>query len=280
MTVHYGGSTLLAGLLLILFLALFFVFWTLWHQRGRLDDIALRPLSPLEFLRASLRRAAEMGESVHLSPGTGALYEVPGTGILGRPQQSSVAETLAGLEAVQAIAKDSLALGVPVHVTTNDALVNLVAEQVLDQGLRNAGQPPGLQADSWFVAQQEPLTYASGVMDVLGRPDVQGNVLIGAFDDELLLMGEVGSRETTFQVAGAARPASVAFLPIVAREFLLGEEIYAVGAYLDPKPARVVSLLVQDGVRTVLILLIVLGVLLATLGMDGILAPLFQMSGP
>ncbi len=267
MSFHYGAATLLAGLLLVLFVGLFYAFWGMWHRKGRLSDVSLRPLPPVDTLRDSLHRAAEMGEKVHLSPGTGALHE-----------RNSVAETLAGLQLMQGTARDALALGVPVHVTTNDALVNLVAESSLQRALEEAGEPAGLEAESELVAQQFVPAYVAGVLEKLGRPEIQGNVLVGAFNEEMLLMGEVGALETTFQVAGAVRPAAASFLPLVTDDFLLGEEIYAVGAYFDPKPARVVSLLAQDGIRMVLILLIILGVILATLGvLDSTLGPLFNM---
>lgn len=267
MILHFGASTLLAVLLLTLFASLYYAFRALWYRRGRLDDIVLRPMPAIEGFRSSLRRAAEMGESVHLSPGSGGLH-----------LRGSSGETLAGLEALDAVAKEALSLGVPVWVTTNDALVNLASEQILETVLEEAGHPSGTEANSALVAQQDPLAYAAGVVDVLGRDEFQGNVLIGAFGEELLLMGEVGAKETTFQMMGAARPAGMSFLPLLAEDFLLGEEIFTVGSYLDRKPARIVSLFAQDGVRMVVIVLIVFGVILASFGvLDSTLAHLFRM---
>jgi|GEM_PF-491126 len=267
MAFRFGSATILAILLLVLFALFFFVFWFLWYRRGRLAEISPRPLLPLERLRAYLNRAAEMGEAVHLSPGAGVLHE-----------RKSVAETLAGLEVVAGVARDALALGVPVHATADDAVVSLVNGNAVDRAHQLAGRPPGLAAESTWVAQQNPIAYAAGVMDVLSEPAVQGNVLVGAWDEELLLAGEVGATECKFQLAGAARPAAAALLPLITEDYLLGEEIYAAGAYLDPRPGRVVSLLAQDGIRMIVLLLIVLGVILATAGvLDTILLPLFQM---
>jgi len=264
---RYGSATILAVLLLVLFGLFFFAFWYLWYRRGRLAEIAPRPLPPLENLRAYLNRAAEMGEAVHLSPGSGILHE-----------GKSVAETLAGLEIVAGVSRDALALGVPVHATADDAVVSLVNGNAVDRAHQSAGRPPGLTAESTWVAQQNPVAYAAGVMNVLNRPEVQGNVVVGALDQELLLIGEVGAIECKFQLAGAARPTAAALLPLVTEDYLLGEEIYAAGAYLDPQPGRVVSLLAQDGIRMILLLLIVLGVILATVGILGsTLLPLFQM---
>jgi hypothetical protein len=270
MSFPFGGATLLAGLILLLLAVLFYVFMWVWQRRGRLADVQLRPLPSIEALHSSLQRAAEMGETVHLSPGTGTLHE-----------RNSAAETIAGLGVVQGAARESLALGVPVQVTTNDALVNMLAEGSLERALDAAGRPPGLEAQSELVTQQNSLAYAAGVVDKLDRPEVQGNVLVGTFGEELLLIGEVGAEKTTFQIAGAARPAAASFLPLVTNDFLLGEEIYAAGAYVEPTPARIASLLAQDGIRWVILLLILVGVILATLGLlDSTLGYLFQMPVP
>jgi hypothetical protein len=267
MVPRFGTATVLAVLLLVLFALFFFAFWYLWYRRGRLTEIRPRPLPPLDRLHAFLNRAAEMGEAVHLSPGSGVLHE-----------RNSVAETLAGLEVVDGVAHDALALGVPVHATADDAVVSLVSGNAVDRGFRAAGHPPGLAAEAEWLAQQNPVAYAAGVMNILGRPEVQGNVIVGTLGDELLLMGEVGATACKFQLFGAARPAAASLLPLVTEDFLLGEEIYAAGAYLDPRPARVVGLLAQDAIRMVILLLILFGVIFATLGvLDATLLPFFQM---
>ncbi|MBN1484458.1 MAG: hypothetical protein JXA37_07020 [Chloroflexia bacterium] len=270
MTLRFGGATLLAVLLLGLFSIIFVTFWVLWYRRGRIKQVSLRPLEPIEALRTALRRAAEMGETVHLSPGGGSLH-----------QADSAAETLAGLAALRGVAEEALSLGVPVQASSNDALVNVMAEKALSLAMYEAGQPAGLRTESRFVAQQNPLAYAAGVMDTLGQPDVQANVLIGSFGEEILLMGEIGAEQTSFQVIGATRLLSMPFLPLLTQEFLLGEEVYAAPAYLKQSPVRMVGILVQDGIRMVLLLLIVLGVILATVGaLERTLGFLLQMPLP
>ncbi len=266
MAFPYGGATILAVFLLLTFTALFF-FLLVWLRRGRLAETVLRPLPAIDLIRSALRRAAEMGEAVHVSPGTGALHD-----------GASAAETLAGLQTVQGVAREALALGVPVQVTTNDAVVNMLSGHNLELAKEAAGNPPGLQAESLLVAQQNPIAYAAGAISTLGQTEVQGNVAVGTFGEELLLIGEVGARKTNFQVAGAARPLAAAILPLITNHFLLGEEIFAAGAYLSPRPARTVSLRVQDYIRGLLIMLILLGVILATLGIaDAVLGPLFRL---
>lgn len=269
MTLRFGGATILAGLLLLLFCLLFYFFWVLWQRRGQLADIVLRRLRPVEVLRSLLHQAAEMGEGVHLSPGQGAIHD-PGT----------IAETMAGLDVLQATAKEALAVGIPVRATANDSLVKALVENRLGRAWLAAGRPE-VEVRGELLAQQDRVAYTAGVVDLLGRPEVQGNVMLGALGEEVLLMGEVGAHQTRFQVVGAARPAAAAFLPLLTDDYLLGEELYAAGAYLEPRPERIVSLMAQDGIRMLLLGLILLGTILATAGvLEGILGPLFQRIVP
>ncbi len=266
---RFGGATILAILFLVLFATMLYL-WILGYRRGRFQEVRPHPLPPMEALRAYLRRAAEMGDTVHLSPGGGTL-----------DRRAGVAETLAGLEAVDGVTRDALALGVPLRVTTNDALVNVVAENLLERGWQGAGRPAEVEVSSLMAAQQDPIAYAASVVETLGRPDIQGNVIVGDLAEELLLIGEVGANQTRFQVLGAVRPAAISFLPLVTDHYLIGEEVFSVGAYLDPKPSRLFSLLAQDGLRMILLLLILLGVLLATLGgLEQTIGRLFLMPVP
>ncbi len=269
MTLRFGGATVLAGLFLLLFCLLFYSFWVLWQRRGRLTDIMLRRLRPAEVMRSLLHRAAEMGDGVHLSPGRGAVHD-----------SGTIAETMAGLDVLRAAAKEALAVGIPVRATSNDSLVSALVESRLEQAWQAAGRPE-VEVQGELLAQQDRVAYAAGVADLLGRPGVQGNVMLGTLGEEVLLMGEVGAHQTRFQVTGAARPAAMAFLPLLADDYLLGEELYAAGAYLEPRPERVVSLMAQDGIRMLLLGLILLGTILATIGaLENILGPLFQRVVP
>ncbi len=225
----------------------------------------LRRLRPAEALRSFLHRAAEMGDGVHLSPGRGAIHD-----------SGTIAETMAGLDVLQATAREALAVGIPVRATSGDSLVGALVENRLERTWQETGRPE-VEVQGELLAQQDRVAYAAGVVDILGRPEVQGNVMLGALGEEVLLMGEVGVHQTRFQVAGAARPVAAAFLPLLTDDYLLGEELYATGAYLEPRPERVVGLMAQDGLRMLLLGLILLGTILATAGvLESILGPLFQ----
>jgi hypothetical protein len=105
-----------------------------------------------------------------------------------------------------------------------------------------------------------PVAYAASVMGTLGSARVGVNVMVGAFGDEYLLLGEAGVRRGVEQFGGAADPAVLPFVVATADEPLLGEDIYAAGAYLGGKPWHLGSLWAQDLVRWLIVLVILAAV--------------------
>ena len=102
-----------------------------------------------------------------------------------------------------------------------------------------------------------PTAYAAGVMGLLDRQPFSANVMIGAFGDEYLLMGETGARKGMHQVVGAADPRTLPFVYATAEEALIGEEMFAGGAYTAGRPVQIASLVAEDWIRW----LVVLGIL-------------------
>ena len=69
-------------------------------------------------------------------------------------------------------------------------------------------------------------------------------------------------------IANSTDPEALAPMLLGADYTLIGEEIFAGGAYLDADPAHQASLLTQDIVRGLVLLLIVVGVVLASAGVS------------
>jgi hypothetical protein len=89
--------------------------------------------------------------------------------------------------------------------------------------------------------------------------------MVGQFADEYLLMGEVGAQREIVQLAGSNDPAVLAFMAASADNTLVGEEMYALGAYLSEDPVHIASLRVQDWARVLIAGAIVILVILRVL---------------
>ena len=251
--------------LFLLFLIAFIYF--LWQARPDVR-LLLRPIAAYDALKDLLARAAEAGQPVHISIGTA------GVG------QSSTSDTMAGLYALEFLADRAAVSAIPPIVTVSDPTALPLAQDQLRRAYRRQGYPeeydprqvrfiaPGLNNNS--------VAYSAGVMDLLAHERVMANVMIGAFDDyqaagslgeEFLLMGETGARKGLLQVGGTSNPRALPFIYSTISHPLLGEEIYAAGAYLSARRGHLGSLLAQDTVRVTLVVVGVLAVIARIIGL-------------
>ena len=97
--------------------------------------------------------------------------------------------------------------------------------------------------------------------------NVSANVLIGHFGAESALLADAAERENAFLIAGSENLTAQALFYAGAREALIGEELFASGAYADSLPIHKSSLAVQDILRWIIIGSIILGAILIMTGL-------------
>jgi hypothetical protein len=151
-------------------------------------------------------------------------------------------------------------------VSMADPTVMLFAQNVVRSAQANKPYDleTGYRQVRWIAPQ--PAAYAAGVMSLLSLDDVEANVMVGAFGDEYLLMGETAARRNIAHIGGASNPNTLPLIYVSAQEALFGEEIYAAGAYLQRRPSHIGSLLAQDTLRWGIALAILGGVVISSLG--------------
>ncbi|MFQ6059206.1 MAG: DUF6754 domain-containing protein [Anaerolineae bacterium] len=243
-------EVMLVLLLAFLPLLLFFTFRAKAGHR-----VTLRPIPGYALLKELLARALETGQSLHLSMGT--------AGVGG----AATAETLAGLAVLEHLA-DQPAVGyVSPLVTVAHPTLLPVAQDVMRRGHEGHGHAEGYDPTRIRLIAPQPVAYAAGVMDILEHEDLAANVMIGSFGDEFLLMGETGAKKGVTQIAGAVDPRTLPFIFASVDHTLLGEEIFAAGAYLSARAAHMGSLRAQDWMRWIIVAAIIGGVVWKSLGL-------------
>jgi hypothetical protein len=88
--------------------------------------------------------------------------------------------------------------------------------------------------------------------------------MIGHFGEEYPLIGEAGAQRELLQIAGSDSVNTQPWIRVTANQALLGEEVFAAGAFLSQRPEDVGSLHVQDVIRVLIVVSIVIGVLVKT----------------
>jgi hypothetical protein len=244
--------SLIALLFLFLVLLLFFI-----ARVSRGQQPQLRRIDAFETLKGFAGRAVEAGRPLHLSLGTGSMAN------------ATTADSLAGLYVLNYLAEQSTITGVYPVVSMADPTVLLFAQNTFQAAQIN--NPQGIEATyrniRWIAPQ--PAAYAAGAMSLLSVDDVEANVMVGRFGDEYLLIGETAARRTMGHIGGASDPNTLPFIYASAQEILLGEEIYAAGAYLQRRFSHLGSLLAQDTMRWIIALVILAGVVATSLGFIG-----------
>jgi hypothetical protein len=227
------------------------LFFTLRLHAGR--SLPLRPIRAFGQLKELVGRSAETGRPLHMSLGTGGIID------------ANTAESLAGIILMQHVAGDAVSSGASLTATVSDPTLLPLAQEVgrhaWDARLHRY---PARSPDVRFIAP-EPIAYSAGVMDILLGEDVAGNVMVGKFRDEYLLMGETGVHARVPQIVGGIDPQALPFIYATANEMLIGEEIFASGAYLSSRSSHVASLRTQDWLRIVVAVAIVVGILVQSL---------------
>jgi len=98
----------------------------------------------------------------------------------------------------------------------------------------------------------------------LHRERVASAFLFGSFSAESLLLSDAGQQVGAMQVAASADPEQVAFFVVTCDYTLIGEELFAASGYLSREPRLLASLVTQDLVKFILMMMIVVGVVLNT----------------
>ncbi len=251
----YGTALFLMLGALLLFLVLFVVYLyrSGWGSSKREEQFHLRSIPAYDATRQGLAVAAETGRAVHTSPGSGGV----GNGDI------ATASTLAGMLIVESMARVGAITGAPVEATTNDAIAYALTDNALRRGYLRAGW--SLESESGsarFLTHNDPLAYAAAASDVVAQNRVSHAVMAGHFGPEVLLIIEAQRRSGAQQIAGASDPQALALMQITTDHTLIGEEIFASGAYLERRTSHIAALLAQDGLRWAVIALIIIGFIL------------------
>jgi hypothetical protein len=216
----------------------------------------LRPLTAFTRLRRAVGLAVEAGTRLHISLGRGNITGMEAvSGLVGLNIQERIARAASVSDRPPVATTGNGALGILSRDTFSGVYRSLRAERRFDPYM---GRVVGLT----------PFSYAAGTLPVIQDENVTATVLVGHVGAEVALINEAAERSGSIMVAGTDNITGQAAIYAVAQEPLIGEEIYAAGAYLGAGTVYEASLKTQDIMRLLLIAIIILAALLRFLGLD------------
>ncbi|HSB67257.1 MAG TPA: DUF6754 domain-containing protein [Anaerolineales bacterium] len=230
-------------------LILFFIF----YEPAR-DFLNLRAIQAFSHFRREVDLSVEAGKRLHLSLGRGNIHDLQG------------GAAFIGLTILDRCAREASNSDRPPVSTSGDGVVTILSQDTLQYTYRSLATEQRYDPANARLTGLTPLAYAAGAMPVIQDEQVSANIFAGHFGSEVALLTEAGERSHSLTVVGSDNLPAQAVLYATSDEPLLGEELYAAGAYLGAGTAHTASLYMQDIVRWILVVIIVLGAILKLLG--------------
>ncbi len=213
-----------------------------------------RYIPAMQRLRRALGLAVEDGSRLHVSLGKASIFS---------PTNASA---LVGLATLERVSQMSSVSDRPPVATSGDGTLSILSQDTMRAAYRIANAPELFDVERGRLAGPTPLSYIAGTLPVIRDERVSTNVLVGNFGPEVALLAEASDQQDAFTLGASDSLAAQAVLYASSEETLIGEELFALPAYLQAGPTHQASLRAQDILRWAVVGLIVLAVLLSFLG--------------
>ncbi|MEO5989161.1 MAG: fibronectin type III domain-containing protein [Candidatus Eisenbacteria bacterium] len=238
------------------FLVLFFLFvlyYISMAQAGRKPFV--RRLAGIDAIEEAIGRATEMGRPVLYVPGVQDIDEI---------------QTVASLVILESVAKLTAKYETPIRVPVAYPIPFTIAQEMVKSGYLNAGRPEQYDPDCVRFVSPEQFAYVAAVTGIMLRDRPAAHIFMGSFYGESLMLAETGFSTGAIQIAGTANVHQLPFFVVACDYTLIGEELYAASAYLSGEPKLVGSLKGADLLKITIIVVVVVGCVLETMGIHGL----------
>ena len=225
------------------------VFYTIRHAKR--NDIFLRRIPGLDAVDEAIGRSTELGKPI--------LY-------LTGAHDMSDPSTIAAAVILGRVAKRTAAYETELMVPHRDPITMAVCQEITKQAYLEAGKPDLFKEDANFFITSDQFSYTAAVDGIMLRKKPAANFFMGSYFAESLLLTETGASTGAIQIAGTDSDHQLPFFVTTCDYTLIGEELYAASAYLSKEPVQIGTLRGQDIGKAVILSVILIGTLLATVG--------------
>jgi hypothetical protein len=252
-------ALLLAAIILVLFLAYY-----LFSRRAKAEHVV--PRTGFSQLKQQVGLAIESGRRLHITLGRGGLERV------------HAPTSVAAQHAADTLVEASVQSGSPPDLSVGDASLLPPAQDNLQtnfEARRLLDYEPEQVA---FVAPYTaPIAYGAGTAELIDADEIGSTIAVGHIGRELAYLAESNSRKKVTQVIGTDDPEGMAIATAYTAVPLLGEELLAAEATLKDAPEATAGLRLQNLLRLVVVVVLLLTAVLAFLGIE--LSTLLEVTG-
>ena len=238
-------------LIFVVFLALV-VYLMRKAAEGKIPHI--RRIAGLDAIEEAVGRATELGRPVFYVPGRTEI------------NTAGAAQTIAGLEILGQVAKLTARYDTELKVGVCAANVYPIADAVVRQSYLEEGKPEVVRPETVQFLSTEQFAFAAGCLSIMHQDRSASVILIGEFQAESMMLAEGAAMIGAVTIAGTSRAFQIPFFVAACDYTLIGEEMFAGGAYLTKDPGKTANLAAQDYGKMFAFIYILVGSLLATMG--------------
>ncbi len=216
-------------------------------------EIYIRKIAGLDAIDDAIGRATEMGKPI--------LY------VMGLNPVSSLS-TIASLSIFAQIIKKLAQYGTRILVPCYDPIVMTVAKEVAKNSYLQAGRPDLYREDDIFFVTDDQFGYVTSVNALMLKEKTATNLYLGYFQAESLLLSETGVVNRSIQIAGTDAVTQLPFFIVTCDYTLIGEELYAAGAYVSKEPLLLSTLKAQDIFKILIFAVILFESIITSFGFE------------
>ena len=238
-------------LLLIIAVGVLMYVFTEMARRGK--EIYIRRIPGIDAIEEGIGRATEMGKPVLYVPGIDELQDI---------------QTIASVLILGQVSKKVAEYQSELIVSCCIPIVREVADEVVRAGFFQAGHPDAYRPENTRFISSEQFAFCAGTNGIIYREKPATNIYLGRFFAESLILAETGFVNKSIQIAGTAEATQLPFFIAACDYTLIGEELFAVSAYLSGDPRLVSSLKASDWIKVFLVAAILLGTFANSVGSD------------
>lgn len=243
-----------------LFFIMFIGLLVYYMVRGKAGKVPyIRRIPGLDAIEEAVGRATELGRPVFYVPGRTEI------------NTAGAAQTIAGLEILGHVARLTARYDTDLKVGIAAANVYPVAEAIVRQAYLEEGKADKLRPEMVQFLSNEQFAFAAACLSIMNQDQSASVILIGEFQAESMMLAEGAAQVGAVTIAGTSRTFQIPFFVAAADYTLIGEEMFAGGAYLSKDPAKIGNLAAQDIGKLAAVVLIVIGSLMVTAGNKSLL---------
>ncbi len=239
------------------FILLFTVLTLIFIQMARSGrKMFVRNISALNAVQESVGRATEMGRPIFFVPGLAGIEDP---------------STIAAINIFESVAQQSINDQTRIMAPCRDPIVMNVMQNGLRQVCTAVGRPEMYNQDDVFFVNDRQFAYVAAVDGMITRDRPATVFLQGYFYAESLILAEVSQSVGAIQIAGTSSDTQLPFFIAACDYTLIGEELFAAGAYIKKDSLQLGTLKAQDLVKLLLFGLMILGSLLVIFDLNWVL---------